>query len=152
VRSQDGNAFGGKRPNVFEHERDRFPDGNHGDIITRSQKTINRRQPWPLEDGESLALGSSPFYNPLHLIRMDEAVIVICLLLFLALPLYTVLSGDAPLSRDYRTADRSSAGIAPSAATTRDAVVQVYAARALNWRGIFGVHMWIATKPAAAAH
>jgi hypothetical protein len=26
-------------------------------------------------------------------------------------------------------------------------VVQVYSARALNWRGIFGVHTWIATKP-----
>jgi hypothetical protein len=25
--------------------------------------------------------------------------------------------------------------------------VQVYAARALNWRGVFGVHTWIATKP-----
>ncbi len=63
------------------------------------------------------------------------------------LPLYTVLSGQAPLGRDYRTADRSSAGIAPLAETTPEAVVQVYAARALNWRGIFGVHTWIATKP-----
>jgi len=51
------------------------------------------------------------------------------------------------LGRDYRTADRSSAGIAPLAETTPEAVVQVYAARALNWRGIFGVHTWIATKP-----
>jgi hypothetical protein len=83
---------------------------------------------------------------------MDAAVMVICLLLFLALPLYTVLSGDVPLARDYRTADRSSAGIAPAAATTPEAVIQVYAARALNWRGIFGVHMWIATKPENAAH
>ena len=65
----------------------------------------------------------------------------------MGLPLYTVLSGQAPLGRDYRTADRSSAGIAPLAETTPEAVVQVYAARALNWRGIFGVHTWIATKP-----
>jgi Protein of unknown function (DUF3750) len=65
----------------------------------------------------------------------------------MGLPLYTVLSGQAPLGRDYRTADRSSAGIAPPAETTPEAVVQVYAARALNWRGIFGVHTWIATKP-----
>ena len=68
-------------------------------------------------------------------------------LCFVGLPLYTVLSGQAPLGRDYRTADRSSAGIAPLAETTPEAVVQVYAARALNWRGIFGVHTWIATKP-----
>jgi hypothetical protein len=63
------------------------------------------------------------------------------------MPLYAVLSGQAPLGRDYRTADRSSAGIAPPAETTPEAVVQVYGARALNWRGIFGVHTWIATKP-----
>ena len=69
------------------------------------------------------------------------------LLVFIALPLYTVLSGQAPLGRDFRTADRSSAGIAPRAENTPEAVVQVYHARALNWRGIFGVHTWIATKP-----
>jgi hypothetical protein len=69
------------------------------------------------------------------------------LLLLVGLPLYTVLSGQAPLGRDYRTADRSSAGLAPPAETTPEAVVQVYAARALNWRGIFGVHTWVATKP-----
>lgn len=43
-------------------------------------------------------------------------------------------------------ASRESAGIAPDPATTPEAVVQVYAARALNWRGIFGVHTWITTK------
>jgi hypothetical protein len=78
-------------------------------------------------------------------------MLLICLLLFVALPLYTVLSGQAPLGRDFRTADRSSAGIAPHAETTPEAVVQVYYARALNWRGIFGVHTWIATKPENAA-
>jgi hypothetical protein len=73
------------------------------------------------------------------------------LFVFVALPLYTVLSGQAPLGRDFRTADRSSAGLAPPAETTPEAVVQVYYARALNWRGIFGVHTWIATKPENAA-
>jgi len=72
---------------------------------------------------------------------------LIILLFLLALPLYVVFSGEAPLSRDYRNADRSSSGLAPPPDTTPEAVVQVYAARALNWRGIFGVHTWIATKP-----
>jgi hypothetical protein len=31
------------------------------------------------------------------------------------------------------------------------AIVQVYAARAVRWRGYFGVHTWIAVKPAGAA-
>jgi hypothetical protein len=77
-------------------------------------------------------------------------IVIFSLLFVLGLPLYTVLSGQVPLGRDYRTADRSSAGIAPPAQTTPEAVVQVYGARALNWRGIFGVHTWIATKPADA--
>ena len=58
-----------------------------------------------------------------------------------------VVCGQAQLGRDFRTADRSSAGIAPRAEATPEAVVQVYAARALNWRGIFAVHTWVATKP-----
>jgi hypothetical protein len=32
---------------------------------------------------------------------------------------------------------------------TREAVVQVYSARAVSWRGWFGVHTWIAVKPPA---
>jgi hypothetical protein len=73
-------------------------------------------------------------------------MLTVILLIFIALPLYTVLSGEAPLGRDFRRADRSSAGIAPRAEHTPEAVVQVYFARALNWRGVFGVHTWIATK------
>ncbi|MGH7811441.1 MAG: DUF3750 domain-containing protein [Candidatus Binatia bacterium] len=73
-------------------------------------------------------------------------MLTVILLIFIALPLYTVLSGEAPLGRDFRRADRSSAGIAPLAEQTPEAVVQVYFARALNWRGVFAVHTWIATK------
>jgi hypothetical protein len=78
-------------------------------------------------------------------------MLLLFLLVFIGLPLYTVVSGQAPLGRDFRTADRSSAGIAPRPETTPEAVVQIYYARALNWRGIFGVHTWIATKPENAA-
>src|SRR5436309_12423213 len=41
-------------------------------------------------------------------------------------------------------------GPAPDPATTREAVVQVYGARTLGVKGIFGVHTWIAVKPANA--
>jgi hypothetical protein len=43
-------------------------------------------------------------------------------------------------------ARRASVGLAPSPATTREPVVQVYAARAVRWRGYFGVHTWVAVK------
>lgn len=51
---------------------------------------------------------------------------------------------------DWRTASRAPAGLAPDPATTPEAVVQVYAARAIRWPGYFGVHTWIAVKPARA--
>jgi len=58
--------------------------------------------------------------------------------------------GSVKLGQDWRTATRDSAGIVAPAQRTPEAVVQVYAARAFNWRGIFAVHTWIATKPPAA--
>jgi hypothetical protein len=54
------------------------------------------------------------------------------------------------MAGDWRTASRESAGIAPDPATIREAVVQVYVARAWSWRGAFGVHSWIAVKPTGA--
>ena len=35
-------------------------------------------------------------------------------------------------------------------ATTPEAVIQVYAARAVSWRGVFSMHTWIAVKPSGA--
>lgn len=40
--------------------------------------------------------------------------------------------------------------LAPDPATTPDAVVQVYGARCSRWCGHFGIHTWIAVKPAGA--
>ena len=56
----------------------------------------------------------------------------------------------AAVGRDWRAASRAGVGLAPDPTTTPEAVVQVYAARAVRWRGYFGVHTWIAAKPAAA--
>jgi Protein of unknown function (DUF3750) len=47
-------------------------------------------------------------------------------------------------------ARRDPTGLAPDPATTPDAVIQVYAARAVSWRGVFSVHTWIAVKPTGA--
>ncbi len=72
--------------------------------------------------------------------------------LLLTLPLLVAACSQAHFGRDWRTADRTSAGIAPDPATTPEAVIQVYAARAFNWRGVLAVHTWLATKPAGADH
>jgi hypothetical protein len=51
---------------------------------------------------------------------------------------------------DWRTADRSSAGLLPPAAETPQAVVRVFAAPTVRWRGIFAVHSWVVLKPEGA--
>lgn len=67
-------------------------------------------------------------------------------------PLWILLSGKIDFHADYRTADRSSAHLAPLPDQTKEAVIQVYSARAFNWRGIFSVHTWFAVKAKNADH
>jgi hypothetical protein len=55
-------------------------------------------------------------------------------------------SGDTP----WYLARRDSSGQAPDPAATPEPVIQVYAARAVGWRGIVGVHTWVAVKEAGA--
>src|SRR5438105_1833262 len=49
---------------------------------------------------------------------------------------------------DWQSADRSSAGLLPQASQHRPALVRVFAARTVRWRGIFAVHSWIVVKEA----
>jgi hypothetical protein len=51
----------------------------------------------------------------------------------------------------WRQASRAPSGQAPDPATTPEAVVQIYAARTVGWRGVFGVHSWVAVKRQRAA-
>ena len=72
------------------------------------------------------------------------------LLVLLAGPGFMLATGEGMRS-DWRTASREPAGLAPDPALNRDPIVQVYSARAFSWRGAFGVHTWIAVKPADAS-
>lgn len=78
------------------------------------------------------------------------------LLIFLAVysigPLFLWLTGRVDLKGNYLTADRTSAQIAPSPESNPEAIIQVYAARAFNWRGLFSVHTWVAFKRPDAEH
>jgi hypothetical protein len=67
-------------------------------------------------------------------------------------PMVVYMTGGARLRGDWRTASHASTGLAPDPARVREAVVQVYAARAFAWRGAFSVHTWMAVKPANAEH
>lgn len=66
----------------------------------------------------------------------------------LLIPLFFSLVSCA--LKDYRTASRESAGIAPNPQTNREAVIQVYGASTWGWRGWFAIHTWVVTKPVNA--
>jgi len=64
--------------------------------------------------------------------------------------LLTLMVGRSVIAQDWRTASSAPTGLAPDPAATLEAVVQVYGARTWGWRGNFGVHTWVAVKPANA--
>lgn len=72
---------------------------------------------------------------------------------FLVVFIVPLLVSACVFGRDgvsWQEARRDSSGLAPDPAHTPDAVIQVYAARAVSWRGIFAVHTWIVVKPGGA--
>ena len=75
------------------------------------------------------------------------------LALFGLFALPVLVSGCLPDGKNgvpWYEARRDPTGLAPDPMTTSEAVVQVYAARAVAWRGVFAVHTWIAVKPSGA--
>lgn len=72
------------------------------------------------------------------------------LALLLAGPAASLLV-DGRAAADWRRASREPVGLAPDPALAPRAMVHVYGARAVGWRGAFGVHTWIAVKPRDAA-
>jgi len=67
------------------------------------------------------------------------------------LALSALMLGRSVTAQDWRSASSEPVGLAPDPALTQEAVVQVYGARTWGWRGTFGVHTWVAVKPARAA-
>jgi hypothetical protein len=72
--------------------------------------------------------------------------LLIALAVLVAGPMLTLAFGRVSLGGDWRTATHRASGLAPDPAVTREAVVQVYAARAFGWRGAFSDHTWLAAK------
>lgn len=63
-----------------------------------------------------------------------------------------VTAGAACVSTrsDWRSASREPVGLAPDPGEVKEAMVQVYGARTIGAKGLFGVHTWVAVKPTDA--
>ncbi len=61
-------------------------------------------------------------------------------------PVAMLVFGDLDLKTHWSATTREYTGQAPDPNDEPAALVQVYGARAYNWRGAFGIHTWIATK------
>ncbi|MBM3546852.1 MAG: DUF3750 domain-containing protein [Alphaproteobacteria bacterium] len=75
-------------------------------------------------------------------------VLLVALALLVLLPIaFAAGQSERPADVPWYAARRDSSGQAPDPKTTREAVVQVYAARAVGWRRALAVHTWIVVKP-----
>ncbi|HEX9480075.1 MAG TPA: DUF3750 domain-containing protein [Methylomirabilota bacterium] len=68
----------------------------------------------------------------------------------LLLPLAAGCAALERLGQNWWDLRRDSSGQAPDPAATPDAVIQIYAARTVGWRGVMAVHTWVTLKPAGA--
>jgi hypothetical protein len=84
--------------------------------------------------------------------RWPRALLGLAALIGLLLlgPLGVLASGTVDLDTPWYATPSRSTGQAPDPAAMREAVVQVYGARAVRWRGAFAIHPWIAVKRAGA--
>lgn len=76
--------------------------------------------------------------------RIWLLVSVLALMLFLPI----ISMGISFTKSDFNK--RHSANIAPNPEQTQEVVLQIYAADAYGWRGLFAVHTWIAIKPSGS--
>jgi hypothetical protein len=82
---------------------------------------------------------------------LKTALLLFGLLYLLPLGISAMMYQRDGTGAGWRMADRSSAGLLPDPARHRDAVVRVFAAQTVRWRGVFAVHCWIVLKPEGAA-
>ncbi len=91
---------------------------------------------------------STLLLKPLRLLLLFALV----LLLLLLGPFAVLAFGDLDMRTHWRDASHASSGLAPRPDEFLEPIIQVYGARAYNWRGAFGIHTWIAAKRRGARH
>ena len=102
------------------------------------------------EDGRPISQWVEPTVLP-SFPKLRKPLIIFLLLMFVPIgwsaARYYLFDADRG---NWQTADRSSAGLLPPASQHQEALIRVYAARTVRWRGIFAVHTWIVFKERGA--
>ncbi len=83
--------------------------------------------------------------------RLKLSLALFGLIYLFPLGISAVLHQQNGIGADWWSADRSSAGHLPIPAEHPAALVRVFAAPTVRWRGIFAVHSWIVIKPYGAS-
>jgi hypothetical protein len=86
----------------------------------------------------------------MRVILIRTGIVVLLAIVFPFVGGLTIAYGEWSGNSERRYQFTGSSGQAPRAQEHGEAIVQVYAARAARWRGVFGVHSWIAYKQAGA--
>ncbi len=113
----------------------------------------------PVYPGRALQLTVSTLVSPLmtktglliRLLKLQGRLLLLLMLLLLG-PLAVLGFGELDLKTHWSAASLESSSQSPRPEAYASALVQVYGARAYNWRGAFGIHTWIATKRQGAKH
>jgi len=69
----------------------------------------------------------------------------------IVVPLAISIGRGMAYDGSWRDAPRHASGLAPDPAKTPEAIVQIYSARAFNWRGYVATHPWIIVKRQGAS-
>jgi hypothetical protein len=102
-----------------------------------------RAQPIPISWLERLRLARET-----QLVHVLTLGFVIFFLIPVAVSAILYLMDDRVAN--WKTADRSSVGLLPPAGPDLGAVVRIFSARTVRWRGIVATHSWIVVKEAGA--
>ncbi|MBU8538976.1 DUF3750 domain-containing protein [Falsiroseomonas tokyonensis] len=81
---------------------------------------------------------------------LKTALLLFALFFLLPLGISAAIHHWNGIGPGWQVADRSSAGLLPPASQKPEAVVRIFAAPTVRWRGIFAVHSWLVIKPEGA--
>jgi len=87
----------------------------------------------------------------IRLLKLQGRLLLLLMLLLLG-PLAVLAFGELDLKTHWSEASLESSHQSPQPEAYASALVQIFGARAYNWRGAFGIHTWIATKRRGAKH